>query len=104
GLKAWPTIPRSEDWKTSMLARLGLPNQNPSDIGLGWKKLLSRVNNFADLEAALLGKVEHMIDFVTVNEQYKLSDILSSIHPANSETLHYAESISVKTLLLMNRS
>ena len=68
GLKAWPTIPRSEDWKTGMLARLGLPNQNPSDIGLGWKKLLSRVNNFADLEAALLGRVEHMIDFVTVAE------------------------------------
>src|SRR5699024_8128933 len=68
GLKAWPTIPRGEDWKTGMLARLGLPNQNARDIGLGWKKLLSRVNNFTDLESTLLGRVEHMIDFVTVHE------------------------------------
>lgn len=68
GIKAWPQIPRSEDWKTGMLARLGLPNQSAKDIGLGWKKLLSRVNNFSDLEAALLGRVEHMIDFVTVHD------------------------------------
>lgn len=68
GIRAWPEIPRSEDWKTGMLARLGLPNETAKDIGLGWKKILSRVNNFADLEATLLGRVEHMIDFVTVHE------------------------------------
>lgn len=68
GIKAWPEIPRNEDWKTGMLARLGLPHKTPADIGLGWKKILARVNNFTDLEAALLGKVEHMIDFVTVHD------------------------------------
>lgn len=68
GIQAWPQIPRSEDWKTGMLARLGLPNQTARDIGLGWKKILSRVNNFSDLEATLLGRVEHMIDFVTVHD------------------------------------
>lgn len=68
GIKAWPQIPRSEDWKTGMLARLGLPNQTTKDIGLGWKKLLAQVNNFSDLESALLGRVEHMIDFVTVHD------------------------------------
>lgn len=68
GIKAWPRIPRNEDWKTGMLARLGLPHQSAQDIGLGWKKILSRVTSFADLESTLLGKVEHMIDFVTVHD------------------------------------
>lgn len=67
GIRAWPKIPRSEDWKTGMLARLGLPHTTPADIGLGWKKILAQVNSFTDLEAALLGRVEHMIDFVTVH-------------------------------------
>ncbi len=68
GIHTWPKIPRNEDWKTGMLARLGLPHQTPADIGLGWKKILSRVSNFKDLEADLLGRVEHMIDFVTVHD------------------------------------
>src|SRR5690625_7801970 len=59
GIQAWPKIPRSEDWKTGMLARLGLPHTTPADIGLGWKKILAQVNSFTDLEAALLGRVEH---------------------------------------------
>ena len=68
GIKTWPEIPRNEDWKTGMLARLGLPHATPEDVGLGWKKILSRVKNFADLEPELLGRVEHMIDFVTVHD------------------------------------
>ncbi|HEY4534472.1 MAG TPA: DUF3097 domain-containing protein [Enteractinococcus sp.] len=68
GIRSWPKIPRDEDWKTGMLARLGLPHQTPADVGLGWKKILSRVTSFKDLEADLLGRVEHMIDFVTVHE------------------------------------
>lgn len=67
GICAWPKIPRNEDWKTGMLSRLGLPHDTPADIGLGWKKILSRVTNFKDLEPELLGRVEHMIDFVTVH-------------------------------------
>ena len=68
GIRAWPKIPRNEDWKTGMLARLGLPHKTAADIGLGWKKILSRVNSFKDLEPDLLGRVEHMIDFVTVHD------------------------------------
>lgn len=68
GIKAWPQIPRNEDWKTGMLARLGLPHQTPADIGRGWKTILARVKNFTDLEPELLGRVEHMIDFVTVHD------------------------------------
>lgn len=69
GLNAWPQIPRNEDWKTGMLARLGLPHETSADIGLGWKKILSRVTSFTDLEPALLGRVEQMIDFVTVHNE-----------------------------------
>lgn len=69
GIHSWPVIPRKEDWKTGMLKRLGLPHQSPADIGLGWKKILGRVNRFSDLEPDLLGRVEHMIDFVTVHDQ-----------------------------------
>ena len=68
GIKAWPKIPRNEDWKTGMLARLGLPHETPADIGRGWKTILARVKNFTDLEPELLGRVEHMIDFVTVHD------------------------------------
>lgn len=68
GIRSWPQIPHNEDWKTGMLGRLGLPNETAKDIGLGWKKILSRVKSFSDLEATLLGRVEHMIDFVTVPE------------------------------------
>ena len=68
GIQAWPKIPRDEDWKTGMLARLGLPHDTPADIGRGWKTILARVMNFTDLEPELLGRVAHMIDFVTVHD------------------------------------
>lgn len=73
GIKSWPAVPRNENWKTGMLARLGLPHKTSADVGLGWKKILSRVKNFADLEPDLLGRVEHMIDFVTVHDERKSS-------------------------------
>jgi hypothetical protein len=33
--------------------------------GAFWRQLLSRVSSFADLEPALVGAVEELIDFVT---------------------------------------
>jgi hypothetical protein len=30
-----------------------------------WQRILSRVRTYADLEPALLGRVEQLIDFVT---------------------------------------
>jgi len=68
GLEAWPTVPRGEDFKTGTLARIGWPHSTPEDIGLGWKRILSGVRGYGDLEPALLGRVEELIDFVTAGE------------------------------------
>jgi hypothetical protein len=65
GLEAWPTIPRSIEWKHGICAALGLPHENQADIARAWKRILGRVRTFADLEPELLGRVEHLIDFVT---------------------------------------
>ena len=66
GLTAWPQIPRSIEWKKGICAALGWPNQTQADTARAWKRILSRVNTYADLEPTLLGRVEQLIDFVTV--------------------------------------
>ncbi|KPN18549.1 DUF3097 family protein [Arthrobacter sp. Edens01] len=66
GLRAWPVVPRHEDWKTGILKGLGWPHRDHTDVALGWKKLLGSVRTYADLEPALLGRVEEVIDFLTV--------------------------------------
>ena len=66
GLSAWPVVPRHEDWKTGILKGLGWPHRDHTDVALGWKKLLGSVTSYADLEPSLLGRVEEVIDFLTV--------------------------------------
>ncbi len=66
GLKAWPAVPRHEDWKTGILKGLGWPHRDHTDVAMGWKKLLGSVRTYADLEPSLLGRVEEVIDFLTV--------------------------------------
>ncbi|MEA5455324.1 DUF3097 domain-containing protein [Sinomonas sp. JGH33] len=65
GIPAWPAIPRGTDWKTGILRAFGWPHETAEDIGLGWQKLLGAVRTYADLEPALLGRVEEVIDFLT---------------------------------------
>ncbi len=65
GLKSWPTIDRSIEWKLGMLRHLGWPHATQTDVALGWKKILGTVRSYADLEPSLLGRVEELIDFVT---------------------------------------
>ncbi|WP_131684085.1 DUF3097 family protein [Pseudarthrobacter sp. YALA5] len=66
GISKWPVVPRGQDWKTGILAAFGWPHATKEDIGLGWQKLLGAVHTYADLEASLLGRVEEVIDFLTV--------------------------------------
>ncbi|MHB1930192.1 MAG: DUF3097 family protein [Acidimicrobiales bacterium] len=61
GLKAWPEVPRGRPWKDGVCAALGEPS--PRRL---WKRLLGSVRSYADLEPALVGAVESLIDFVTV--------------------------------------
>lgn len=66
GLDAWPVIERGRSWKHGILAELGWPHANQTDVALGWKKILGSVRSYSDLEPTLLASVEELIDFVTV--------------------------------------
>ncbi|KUM39209.1 DUF3097 domain-containing protein [Arthrobacter sp. EpRS71] len=66
GIEAWPAVPRGLDWKTGILRAFGWPHETAEDVGLGWQRLLGAVRTYADLEASLLGRVEEVIDFLTV--------------------------------------
>lgn len=61
GIAAWPDVPRGESWKEGVLTRLGA--EGPP--GRFWKQLLGKVESWTDLEPALIGAVEQLIDFVT---------------------------------------
>lgn len=65
GLAAWPVIPRGIEWKHGICAALGWPHEDQADIARAWQHILGRVDSYADLEPALLGRVEQLIDFVT---------------------------------------
>lgn len=69
GLKVWPEIPRSIEWKRGICQALGWPGDEPADIADAWSRIRGRVRNYRDLEPTLVGRVEHLIDFVTVGEQ-----------------------------------
>lgn len=68
GLEQWPSIPRGTDIKVGSLEALGWPARTQADIARGWQRILGRVRNYRDLEPALLGRVEELIDFVTAAE------------------------------------
>ncbi|KQQ95257.1 hypothetical protein ASF62_01565 [Leifsonia sp. Leaf325] len=65
GLEAWPQIPRSIEWKHGICQALGWPHDEQADIARAWQRILGQVRTYADLEPALLGRVEQLIDFVT---------------------------------------
>jgi hypothetical protein len=64
GIKAWPVVPKGRPWKEGVCAALGWED----DTGYVWaQRILARVTSFTDLEPALLGRVEELIDFVTTD-------------------------------------
>jgi hypothetical protein len=66
GIAAWPTVPRSVEWKHGVCEALGWPHDDQADIAAAWQRILATVHTYADLEPTLLGRVEQLIDFVTV--------------------------------------
>lgn len=60
GIAQWPQVPRGQDWKQGVCDALGWGE--PAE---GWRRVLSGVSGFRDLQAPLLGAVEQLIDFVT---------------------------------------
>ncbi|KFF60531.1 hypothetical protein JF66_04090 [Cryobacterium sp. MLB-32] len=65
GLKEWPQIARSIEWKHGICDALGWPHEEQADIARAWQRILGQVRTYADLEPQLLGRVEQLIDFVT---------------------------------------
>ena len=60
GIAAWPRVPRGTPWKEGVCAALGV-----GEPGLLWRKLLSGVTTWKDLETPFVRAVEQLIDFVT---------------------------------------
>ena len=62
GIRAWPDIPRGQPWKEGVLDAIGWR----METGAAWQRILRSVTSYSDLEPDLLGRVEELIDFVTV--------------------------------------
>jgi Protein of unknown function (DUF3097) len=61
GIARWPDVPPGQPWKEGVLRAIGWP----PDVPAAWRRILRSVGSYADLEPALLGRVEELIDFVT---------------------------------------
>jgi hypothetical protein len=60
GIEAWPDVPRTVSWKDGVCAALGV--SDPREM---WRRVLSSVDSYSDVEVPLLRAVEELIDFVT---------------------------------------
>lgn len=66
GIPNWPEVPKGVAWKDGVCRRLGwVDGAGEPDPVLGWQCVLGAVSSYRDLEPALLGSVEQLIDFVT---------------------------------------
>lgn len=65
GLPGWPEVPHGTPWKEGVCSALGWPHRTPEDLAAAWRRILAAVETYADLEPALIGRVEELIDFVT---------------------------------------
>lgn len=62
GLDSWPVIPKGTDWKEGVCTEFGFQG-SPGEL---WPMILGRVESYRDLEPAMVGAVEQLIDFVTL--------------------------------------
>ena len=60
GLAEWPEVPRGMPWKEGLCGALG------TDLAGFWPRLRNKVRTYADLRPELVGAVEKLIDFVSV--------------------------------------
>lgn len=61
GIDSWPQVPRGVPWKAGVIEALGWP----FDEREAWNHILGKVRGIGDVEPALSGRVEQLIDFVT---------------------------------------
>jgi hypothetical protein len=60
GIRAWPRVPPGQPWKEGVCAALGVAE--PAEM---WRRILSTVDSYRDVETPLIGAMERLIDFVT---------------------------------------
>jgi hypothetical protein len=60
GIPAWPVIPPGRPWKDGVCAALGV-----SEPAAMWRRILSTVRDYHDVETPLINSMEQLIDFVT---------------------------------------
>ncbi|MEU4217956.1 DUF3097 domain-containing protein [Actinoplanes sp. NPDC026623] len=60
GLAAWPVIPPGQPWKEGVCRAVGVAE--PYEM---WRRVLSGVNSYKDVETPLINAMERLIDFVT---------------------------------------
>ena len=65
GIDAWPVIARGTPWKVGVCDAFGWPHGTQRDIAQAWRRIVSAVSTYGDLEPSFLGRVEELIDFVT---------------------------------------
>lgn len=68
GIARWPEVPRGVEWKEGVCRDLGwVDAAGEPKPAHGWQRVLGAVSSYRDLEPALLGAVEQLIDFVTAD-------------------------------------
>ncbi|GIH18355.1 DUF3097 domain-containing protein [Rugosimonospora africana] len=60
GIRAWPVVPPGRPWKEGVCAALGVAE--PAEM---WRRILSTVRGYHDVETPLINSMERLIDFVT---------------------------------------
>jgi len=60
GLREWPAIPPGRPWKEGVCAAVGI--REPYEM---WRRILSSVDSYKDVETPLINAMERLIDFVT---------------------------------------
>jgi hypothetical protein len=61
GLRAWPVVPPGRPWKEGVCAAASI--SSPAEM---WRRILSSVDSYKDVETPLINSMERLIDFVTV--------------------------------------
>ncbi len=64
GIAAWPTVPKTMEWKQGICQGLGWDWRMPDDIARAWRRILSHVKTWEDLDRPFVTEVERLIDFV----------------------------------------
>ena len=68
GMARGRSIPRGVDWKHGVVQAAGLAARQQADIAAAWRRIRATVRDWNDLEPALIGRVEELIDFVTATD------------------------------------